>query len=169
MTLLVKFLYQGSVEGISDELVTLSQYARELCVEGLLNSVRGTKPVRLELIDKKEAAKLELEKLLTIDSDSNSCSSDEDDISVLYENLEKNSRRLIGHKVNNSLSTKFNSPHKKLKDLPLSGSSQKSNKLDNIPAKKSKNTKKRLLSESIPPPATPDTSKKKPALDPSGS
>jgi len=92
MTLLVNFLYEGYVSGSHDELVTLLEYAKELKVEGLVSSSQNTKSVRLHLTDTRSAASLELKKLQTIASDSESCSSDDEDISILYENLERDNR-----------------------------------------------------------------------------
>ena len=92
MALLVDFSYQGYVNGSQDQLLILFDYAKDLRVEGLVNSSQNTKPVISDLIDTRSAAKLELKKLQTIDSDSDSCSSEDEDISILYENLERDKR-----------------------------------------------------------------------------
>jgi len=88
--LLLQFSYQGHVNGSQEEILLLFKYAKELKVEGLINSSR--KPVISDLLDTRSAAAMELKKLQTIDSDSDSCSSEDEDISILFENLERDKR-----------------------------------------------------------------------------
>ena len=88
--LLLQFSYQGHVNGSQEEILLLFEYAKELKVEGLINSSR--KPVISDLLDTRSAAAMELKKLQTIDSDSDSCSSQDEDISILFENLERDKR-----------------------------------------------------------------------------
>lgn len=86
LVLLVNFFYHGAIEGSSDDIVTLSKYAKELHVKGIVNSGNNARPLKLELLESKSKVKEQLQKLQqSNDSDSGSSSSEEDDLQVVYE------------------------------------------------------------------------------------
>ncbi|XP_057369580.1 modifier of mdg4-like [Daphnia carinata] len=84
MVCLVNFLYNGIAEGSSDDLVTVSKYAKELQVKGLVNSGPSTQPFQLELLEKRKVEE-QLQKLQSDDSDSDSSSEEDEDLQIVFE------------------------------------------------------------------------------------
>lgn len=84
MVCLVNFLYNGIAEGSSDDLVTVSKYAKELQVKGLVNSGHSTQPFQLELLEKRKVEE-QLQKLQSDESDSDSNSEEDEDLQIVFE------------------------------------------------------------------------------------
>ncbi|KAI9559070.1 putative longitudils lacking protein [Daphnia sinensis] len=84
MVCLVNFLYNGIAEGSSDDLVTVSKYAKELQVKGLVNSGHSTQPFQLVLLEKRKVEE-QLEKLQSDESDSDSSSEEDEDLQIVFE------------------------------------------------------------------------------------
>lgn len=95
LVLLVNFFYCGAIEGSSDDIVTLSKYAKELHVKGIVSGGSSTRPLQLELLERKTKVKEQLQKLQqSNDSDSVSSSSDEeDDLQIVYQRKVDDNKR----------------------------------------------------------------------------
>jgi hypothetical protein len=88
MVCLVNFLYNGKAEGSSNDLVTVSKYAKELQIKGLVNSGHKTQPFQLELLEKKKVEE-QLQKLQSHEYDSDSNSSEDEDLQIIYESVQE--------------------------------------------------------------------------------
>jgi hypothetical protein len=88
MVCLVNFLYNGIAEGSSDDLVTVSKYAKELQVKGLVNSGHGAQQFQLELLEKRKVEE-QLQKLQSHECDSDSNSSEDEDLQIVFENVQE--------------------------------------------------------------------------------
>lgn len=90
MVCLVNFLYNGIVEGSSDDLVKVSKYAKELQVKGLVNSGHSTQPFQLELLEKRKVEE-QLQTLQSNESESDSSSEEDEDLQIVFEKKIKES------------------------------------------------------------------------------
>lgn len=88
MVSLINFFYNGVVEGSSNDLITITKYAKELEIKGIVNSGQDTKPLKLELLEKKSKVNEQLQNLQSSISDSEASSLEEDDLKVLYERID---------------------------------------------------------------------------------
>ena len=170
LALLVDFMYQGYVNGSQDELLILFQYAKELQLEGLVNSSQNTKPVISDLIDTRSAARMELKKLQTISSDSETCSSEDEDISILYENLERDQRSASSSQAASEKVKKTQSnivpPNHKI-DPQTTSSNPRAHPSEQRQPEAANPRKKQKLTSSNPVPNTNSTQKSKPSAQPS--
>ncbi len=87
MVCLVNFLYNGIAEGSSGDLVTVSKYAKELQVKGLVSG-HGKQPFQLELLEKRKVEE-QLQKLQSHECDSESSSSEDEDLQIIYEHVQE--------------------------------------------------------------------------------
>lgn len=87
LLLLVNFIYNGRVEGTSEDLIALSKYGKELQIEGLINSGRSTQPLQLEVLEqRKDQVNKQLHQLQDSHSDSEDIEScEEDELTIVFE------------------------------------------------------------------------------------
>ncbi|XP_046456926.1 zinc finger and BTB domain-containing protein 18-like [Daphnia pulex] len=89
MVCLVNYLYNGIAEGSSVDLVTVSTYAKELQVKGLVK-LHGKEQFQVEILEKRKVEE-QLQKLQSheIECDSDSSSNEDEDLQIIYENVQE--------------------------------------------------------------------------------
>jgi hypothetical protein len=87
MVCLVNYLYNGIAEGSSVDLVTVSTYAKELQVKGLVK-LHGKEQFQVEILEKRKVEE-QLQKLQSHECDSDSSSNEDEDLQIIYENVQE--------------------------------------------------------------------------------
>jgi Mn-dependent DtxR family transcriptional regulator len=128
MVCLVNYLYNGIAEGSLVDLVTVSQYAKELKVKGLVK-LHGKEQFQVEILEKKKVEE-QLQKLQSHECDSDSSSDEDEDLQIIYENVQES----LPIKTNDS-SSEINSKRKR-QISQCSTHTEKKIILEPIPGKK---------------------------------
>lgn len=82
--MLMNFIYNGTVEGCTDDLMLLTKYAKELNVQGLFNvGCNKGKPL-IELLETNSKANSQLEQLKQLEN-AESGSESEDELCIVFE------------------------------------------------------------------------------------